>query len=119
MLKDDDGASKSGSSEGAGRTTAMNVPWPEFTRETLWDRIAWACVLLGVLMIIASCFCSMMMKNPGGPPVSLDEERRANLLAVVGCGVGAVVGVVVPVAVMLRRTFLCHARKGEEQEKSN
>ena len=97
----------------------MNVPWPEFARDTLCDRIAWACALLGGLMIIGSCFYSIMMKNPGGPPVSLDEERRANLLAVVGCGVGAVVGVGVPVAVMLRRTFSRHARKGEEQEKSN
>ena len=77
MLEDDAEAGNIGSSDGTGRTAAMNIPWPEFTRDTLWDRIAWACVLLGVLMIIGGCFYSTVMKNPGGPPVSLDEEQRA------------------------------------------
>ena len=97
----------------------MNVPWPEFTRETLWDRIAWACVLFGVLMILGGCIYATVMKNPGGPPVSLTEEQHANLVAKVCCGVGVVVGIGVPVAVKLRRKVSRHARKGEKQEKSN
>jgi hypothetical protein len=35
--------------------------------------------------------------------MSLDEERRANFIFLACCGVGAAVGIGVPIAVMFRR----------------
>ncbi len=35
--------------------------------------------------------------------MSFDEERRANFILIACCGVGAAVGIGVPIAVVLRR----------------
>ena len=108
MLNDGDEASRNEAAERADRTAGNKVPWHEFTRDMLWDRIAWVFVCVGVLVILGGCFVSMAMKNPGGIPVSLDEERRANFVFIVCCRVGAAVGIGVPIAVMLRRRCSPH-----------
>jgi ABC-type Fe3+ transport system permease subunit len=103
-----DEANRNETAESADRAAGNNVPWPDFTRDILWDRIAWVCVFVGVLVILGGCFVATAMKNSGGIPVSLDEERRANLVFIVCCGVGAAVGIGGPMAVVLRRRCSPH-----------
>lgn len=81
-------------------------PRPVDSRYRTFDTISWLCILLGFVIIFGGCFFSIALRNPGGTPVSADEERRARMVAYVAFGLGAALAILVPAALIVVRRFV-------------
>ena len=71
--------------------------------EMAQNLFCWLSVLAGLCTILGGCFYSIAYRNPGGPPVPASEAKWAVQIAYVTFGIGVVLAVFVPMAIILLR----------------